>query len=302
MIWALQSTGGTAAQELVNRHTLVKDLGILSRPGTTNINLRISQTLGYSVNGIITLLVNRKQTGQVNQLYLQQELKYSAVVEDNGRFRITNTLSHNLGLLFLFDSLTRFRNDETTLTTRLDIALGHHVAFNFTSALSTRLFNDYSTRVTDSGNQVRILNSGFFTPLLWLLSAGFTGTVHKCGRIILGLSSAKLTWVLNRQVYQAQGVETFFGAPQPKGYLLEYGLALQLLIDKDLFRRVHWNCDILVFKNYLKPVDLTLKNIFTVTINKFLQTNIQTRIFYEEEVSRSLQLENLVSLGFYFNL
>lgn len=293
---------GATAQELICHHTQVTDLGLLSQPGKTNYNLRISGTLQYSLTGSLTLLVNPQKTTGVNQFFLLQDLKYSSLFEDNGRVRITNIFIHNLGLQVFFDSITRFQRDENILTTRVDISAGSRWAFNFTSILSTRLFNDYNILVTDSGARLRILNAGFLTPLFWNFSTGITLYIRQTGRLILGISAAKLTYILNRQVYREQGIDTFFGVPESKGYSFEYGVALQLLVDRDILKRIHWNCDILLFKNTEKPVDMALKNIFTFRISKFLQVNIQTRLFYEEEVSKSLRIENLVSLGFYFHL
>jgi len=58
---------------------------------------------------------------------------------------------------------------------------------------------------------------------------------------------------------------------------------------------------LLIFKNYLKPVDLVLDNLVGIRINKFLKTSIRTHVTYESAVSRNLQIENMVSVGFGFN-
>jgi len=77
---------------------------------------------------------------------------------------------------------------------------------------------------------------------------------------------------------------------------------MHVLIDKEIGRWGKWDCDILVFKNFNKPVDLVLKNLIGIKINKFIKTSIQTRLIYEEDVSKSLQMENLISLGFAIRL
>ena len=64
---------------------------------------------------------------------------------------------------------------------------------------------------------------------------------------------------------------------------------------------VRWNCDLLFFKNYKKPVDMTLRNLFGIRINKFLKTTVQTRILYEKKIIDHLQVENMISIGFYFH-
>lgn len=293
---------GASAQELMHHHTLIKDLGLLSKPGISNINLRISHNLQYSVTGSLSTFLNWKKTGEVSHLFLLQDLKYSSLFDDNGSVRISNTFTHNLGLQIYLDSISRFQRDENMITTRIDIVLKGGCAYNFTSVLSSRLFNDYTTVVNDSGVRRRTLTSGFLTPLLWTVTSGFNFIIRQTGKLLFGISAAKMTFILNRQIYQLQGIDSFFGVPESKGYIFEYGLALQLLIDRDLFKIVHWDCDLQLFKNYQKPLDMNLKSIFTLRINKFLRASLQTRVFYDESVSKKLQIENFVALGFYVHL
>ena len=118
----------------------------------------------------------------------------------------------------------------------------------------------------------------------------------------MGLTAAKLTWIRDKRIFKELDVPAYYGVPKGKNWKLEYGLSMHLLVDKDILNRVHWDCDMQLFKNYEKPPDLSLKNLVGVRINKFLKTNIQTRVVYEEDLSKNLQIENLISVGFYFNL
>ncbi len=296
------SMTGAPAQELIRGKTRINDLRLLSHAGGSNVNLSISQSLQYAVTGAFTTFFNWKKTGEVNNLFLLQNLKYNSLFDDNGIVKISNSFTHNLGVQFIPDSITILKADDNVITTSVEVALSKRYAYNLLSVISTRLFNDYTIMVDDSGTRQRILNSGFFTPLLWTFATGITLLLPQTGKVAFGVAAGKITYILNRQVYRDQGVDSFFGVPESKGYNFEYGLSFQLLIDKDLLSRVHWNCDLLLFKNYQKPVDLTLRNNFTIKISKFLQASVQTRILYEEAVCKSLQIENVVSLGFYFHL
>lgn len=298
----LIGTTGASAQELFRGPTPVNNLALFTQKGGSNVNLRITQSLQYAVTGSLTTFLNWEKTGEVNHFFLLQGLKYNTLFDDNGSVKISNTFSHNLGVQIIPDSITLLKSDENILSTRLDVVITSKCSYVLTSELSTRLFNEYTTIVDDSGSQQQVLRSGFFTPLLWTISTGISLLLPKTGKVSFGISSGKLTYILNRKVYQQQGVDRFYGVPESKGYTFEYGLSFQLLIDKALLNRVQWNCDLMVFKNYQKPIDLTLRNMFTFKIAKFLQAKLQTRVLYEEEVSKSLQIENIVSVGFNFQL
>ena len=168
--------------------------------------------------------------------------------------------------------------------------------------MCTRLFPSYLYSTDPVGNLVRTSNTSFLTPLLLTCSVGFGYNFGGFGSFSLGISAAKFTWVRNKAVYNQQHIEKFYGVPRGKSYVYEYGLSVHLRVDKDLLKRVHWNCDLLIFKNYQMPADMILKNLIGIRISKFLKVSIQTRLFYETEVSKSIQSENMLSMGFYYNL
>jgi hypothetical protein len=270
--------------------------------GNSNVSLRITQDLQYSVSGSLALFFNGGENSQYNSIFLLQGLRYNSILEDHRTFRLTSVFVHNLGVQYFFDSISRFHIDENTLETRLEFSPVHAVSLNITSIVSTRIFNRFEQSTDAKGTKVKLLNAGFLTPLVWTLSPGFLFIVPGYGKLNLGITAARLTYVRNRQIWKIRGVERFYGVPEGKQYALEYGWAFQLQVDRDLLPKLHWNCEIQLFRNYMKPVDMTVKNIFGLRINRYLRTNLQTRLFYQEEVSHKLQVENLLSFGFYFHL
>jgi hypothetical protein len=118
----------------------------------------------------------------------------------------------------------------------------------------------------------------------------------------IGISSAKLTWLLDQDIFDKTGCDSFYGVQKGRRKLIEYGLSVHLLIDRGIGKKLQWNCDLLLFKAGNSPADLTLKNLFAYRINRFLKTSLQTRLFYDEDVSKQLRMENLLSFGFDFHL
>ena len=143
-----------------------------------------------------------------------------------------------------------------------------------------------------------LLNSSFMTPLTCNFSAGIGVSKPQFGTFTLGLTGCKLTFIRDKTIWDALGVAEYYGVPKGKNMKLEYGLTLQIMIDKDILKFVHWNCDFLAFKNYQKPIDVSLKNQIGLKISRLFKGNIQTRLNYNESVSRNLQLENTITAGF----
>ena len=118
----------------------------------------------------------------------------------------------------------------------------------------------------------------------------------------MGFSGGKLTFIRDISIFEIRKSNSFYGVEKGRNYLLEYGMTFQMLIDKDLSKNLHWNCDLLLFKNYHAPVDLTFRNNIGLKINKYLKTSMSTKILYEEKLSKHLQFENLISIGFTIRL
>jgi hypothetical protein len=295
--------GGCGGQEVVWKDSVrLPGLQQHIRSSLPLLKLRISTEVSYSMTFSTLLFLNWQREKNANQFALLHNLRYRSTLGNGRGFLLTTVITHNLGLQCFFDSITRFQPDENIIDSRLDFRITRHLSWSLVSNVSTRLFNGYDYQVNDSGMTVRTLNSSFLTPLFWMLSTGFTVTMTNFGSLSFGLTGGKLTYVHNRRIYDAGGPDPFFGVPGSKGYLLEYGWSLHLLIDRDIFSRVHWNCDLLLFKNLNNAPDLAIRNLFSIRINKFLKASMQTRLYYEEQVSRRIQLENLVSVGFWFLL
>jgi len=258
---------------------------------------RFTNELDYSLTTNGFFLIKWLHDKKDNQVNLYQNLRYQCLLQNNKNFRLSNTLNHNLGIQHYFDSITKVNIDDNTLITKLDVQIRGRFACTFDSRITSRLMNGFDYRTTDSGNQVRILNSSFLTPLTWTFSVGLGYNCKKFGSLSLGISAAKLTYILNRQIFGIRGITNYYGIEEGKTHLIEYGFTFQLLIDKDILKMLHWNCDLQLFKNYNAPADMMLKNLFGLRINKFFKTYLQTRIYYEEKLSKHLQFENILSVG-----
>jgi hypothetical protein len=303
MLFAWLMPAGGGGQTLVLQDTLV--LATIKSPVDPVVPLvkyRFSQDIEYSFTFSNVLFLNWQRGNGNNQVALLQHLKYHSLIDNTRSISINTSFDHTLGMQFFFDSISRFQPDDNTLDNRLEITLHKNLKILIQSNLTTRLFNAYNYSTGQTGNLTRTISSSFFTPLLWTFSAGFGWVVPRLGMFSMGLSAAKLTLIRNRAVYEESGVSEFYGVPRDKGLLFEYGLSLHLVVDKNFLNRIQWNCDVLVFKNYKKPIDLVMRNLVGIRINKFVKASIQTRLFYEEETSKNIQVENLISVGFYFLL
>lgn len=288
-------------QFLVLKDTMV--LTTIENPfdhGVSPLKFHLTQDLEYSISFSNLLFLNWQRVSGDNQAALFQYIKYKTKLNNARNFTISTSFIHNLGVQVFFDSISRFQPDENVMDTRIDLRVQKNLCLTVLSNVSTRLFNAYDYSSDTSGDLMRTLRAAFLTPLLCTFSAGLGWTVPRYGTLTVGLSAAKLTLIRNKEVYDELGISEFYGVPKDKSHAFEYGLSLHLTVDKKFSGRIQWTCDAQAFKNYKKPIDIVIKNLIGIRINKFLKTSIQTRLLYEQQVSKCLQVENLITIGFFY--
>jgi len=262
---------------------------------------KFSNQFDYSISATAYYNINGSHDKSSGQLSLLQNIKYRITILSK-KFQITNDLVQNLGLLYYFDSISKFQTDENILTTRITCNVGHGVRIMASSILTTRIFNAWDATAGTGGSLGRTITSSFLTPLIGNFSGGLGFDLGKTGTLDAGVSSVKLTWLLDRGIFEKTGLDSFYGVKKGRRKLIEYGLSMHLLIDRTIGKKLQWNCDLLLFKADNSTVDMTMKNLFTYKINRFLKTSLQTRLFYDEDVSKQLRMENLLSFGLDFHL
>jgi hypothetical protein len=232
-----------------------------------------------------------------NILILLQSLKYRVQYKKDSILSFLNSITHDLGGQFFCDSIAQIHPDETTLATRLVCNPKKFLNLSFTSDLTSCLINNYSFDTDQNGKLHRTPTCSFLTPLVLTFSLGFGHSWPGSFDLNFGVTSAKLTWIRNRNIPGAQNSQSFYGVPKGKRYLFEYGLSFRFLADKDVCGKIHWNCDLLLFKNFLSCMDVSLKNILTLKLGKFIRTSIQTKILYGEKTGKNFRIENNVDIG-----
>lgn len=290
------------AQNLIFRDSILVSLQQQPLPPASLVSYRIIQQAEYGLALSNLLYLNWQKDPGVNQISFVQRLLYRTDFSNERNFKAAGTFNHDLGIQLFFDSICRFQPDVSAFELKTEVKAGKYLVISMITKLSTRLFNNYNYSIGPNGDLQRILQSGFFTPLVLTFSAGFGLRYHGLIFFHLGLTGGKLTYIKNRDVYNEQKIKSYHGVSIDRSYLFEYGIAFQMVIDKDLSGSINWNVECNLFKNLKKPVDLAIKNLIGWKIGKHFKGIVKTNIFYEQETSRKVQFENLFSLGFLLNI
>ena len=295
----LGTISGLSAQEIKEKFPVL--LWPPGSPGNARNILRAHaiQELEYSISVSASHFQNKSGNDFVISF---QSLKYKFSLAFPGAIILSGKIHHELGFRFFSDSTTVISPDETIISARILATLIKNCKLDFSSDVSTRIFNKSEAVADVNGNLHIQKTSSFMNPLIADLSIGLSYIQSGFGEIKLGTSSARFTLITDSGIFGRIGAGQFYGIPEGKKHLFEYGLSLQLQIDKELLKKLHWKCDLKIFKNYLSPADLSLNNIFSYNLNRFISVTFRTFISYERAVSKKIQMENHINIGFSLQL
>jgi hypothetical protein len=284
--------------------SLSKDNALLQRSALLVLLLpgyKVQENLSYSLSLGNFFTSKNKESPHPNWLSLLQTLDYKGSIERKNRFIFNSGLHHELGFQYLFDSLLSKQQDRNTLTTRIKWPLFGHVSLSLASDAETQLLNTFG-RQHDSSGFHKILMSAFLTPLQCVFSGGIDLSLKDLCSFNLGISSAKMTLVCDQSVYTASHQDKFFDVRKNEYVHFSYGISSELSLTKQFNKVLDWDCNIKAFKDFNMPLDVNINNELKLTAGRHFKTSIMTRITYDREVNPTVEVENMITVGFFIEV
>lgn len=301
LVFFMGLAGDALSERIPSPVFLVPDQnGDTARLTTDTVNgVRKRSELDISLLFSGNYLINWARDPSDGSLLAMEEIKYRFSLEEKKRYLFTGQFTHTFAMQHFFDSITRVQADRNTLLFQIDLFPERTFRLAFTLQAETQLFDGYSV-VTGSAGIGRQRTSTFLTPLVVTISFGPGLYLKKTGMVKLGISGGKITWLRDKALANRYA-QSLYLLPEGKQALVEYGLILSFNADRELLKRLRWSCDLLLFKRYDKPAELNLKNQFSFRITRYLKAMLQTRVLYEDQLSKHLQMENILSVGVSFH-
>ncbi len=259
--------------------------------------LKLTECLDFNCQASLFLAPAGMKPQSENYAAISHDIRHTFSLSSGTKWSMKNEFFHSLGFQYFFDSVNRISLDETKLTLAADMLLPGRVSFRIIAGLQSGLLPEYLYQPNDSGTLVRILTKSFLTPLLVNIQPGMAWSWPGVGDISLALTGLKITWVMDDRVFRS-GLDQFCGVPAGKQWRVEYGIAIKARFSYQLMRLFSWSLDMNGFKNFKDPWDVELKNLIEVKPARFFKICLKTRLFYESDMYRKIQVENSLSAGF----
>lgn len=95
-----------------------------------------------------------------------------------------------------------------------------------------------------------------------------------------------------------------YGVDSSSVYHMELGVESRTYLDRELVHNVRWKSTLGLFAAFNNPdlPDLQWENVVAMQVNQWLGVNFQLDMFYDRDLSNTIQVKEVFSLGFSFTL
>lgn len=100
-------------------------------------------------------------------------------------------------------------------------------------------------------------------------------------------------------------LSTIYGLDAGESFMNEAGLSAFFKLEKEIWTNVLYSGTLESFwnaQNSLESTDVSFSNEFTARINNYLSTNFQFVIVYDDDITKELQIKQVLSVGLTFSL
>lgn len=140
--------------------------------------------------------------------------------------------------------------------------------------------------------------SDFFAPAYFNQNIGYALTPGKDISFQAGAG-------FKQTIVTIDELATSYGVDEGKNFRMEYGLNLGVNYSAEILENVRLISSFESFSNLavsLSSTDFIFRNELIGNINKYLNTNVQFTLMYDDDFSREIQLKQVLAVGLTFNL
>lgn len=155
---------------------------------------------------------------------------------------------------------------------------------------------NYQTNPFGDGRELPVKVSDFFSPAIFTQTVGLTYEYGNWFLQRVGLAGKEAV-VVDRPL------RPVFGVAPDRLARVEVGLETQTGINLLILENTRFESSLTLFKSFGETAlpDMFWENLLHIKANQWLTTNVEVVLLYNEDVSRQLQLKEVISLGVTFS-
>ena len=203
-----------------------------------------------------------------------------------------NTLDLNMGLIKQGSDQARKSDDRFEIASKLGYKASKYWYYSALLSFRTQFFDGFDPAISDSS----VLISSFMAPAYIHLSIGMDYQPNKYFSMMVSPLSARTTLDLNDTLAD----RGMFGLKPGNKALFEIGGYIRFVYKKEVIKNVLLATKLSLFSSYSdhpENIDVDWENNINMVVNKFLTTNFILHLLYDDNVTRRLQVKEVLGVG-----
>ncbi|MEA3505722.1 MAG: DUF3078 domain-containing protein [Bacteroidota bacterium] len=216
-----------------------------------------------------------------------------------------NNLNFGYGIMRLDGNDYKKSDDKIQIETKYGLRASKKWFYSAAISFKTQ-FNDGFKYKDDTKTKV----SDFFAPAYLTYSLGMDYKPHKNLSILLSPATGKTTFVYNDSLSNAGA----YGVDVGKNIKTEVGSYIKMQFKTDILKNIELKSNLDLFSSFTnnpKNIDINWEAYITMKVNKYISTNIQTHLIYDDDINIEykegksgphLQFKELFGVGFTYKI
>lgn len=259
----------------------------------------------WSYSGKASLLFNQAAfsqwaSGGVNNISLGFSVDYDVHYRENGWSWDTKS-SGSYGLSYIQgDKFLKKTNDRLEINSLLGKEFSDTWSYSTILNFKSQIAHGYRFGTNEEGEETRSLRTQFFSPAYLQFGVGLYWKKSTDLWLNIAPFTQRITFVSRQFTQDLAEDKAYFGVSKGNSHLFELGASISGFYKFEVLENIFIENRLALYTDYLgkpKNIDLDYSLTATMKVNKYISTQLEVQLVYDDNAVQNLQSREVFGVG-----
>lgn len=259
----------------------------------------------WSYSGKASLLFNQTAfsqwaSGGVNNISLGFSVDYEVHYRENGWSWDTKS-SGSYGLSYIQgDKFLKKTNDRLEINSLLGKEFSDTWSYSTILNFKSQIAHGYRFGTNEEGEETRSLRTQFFSPAYLQFGVGLYWKKSTDLWLNIAPFTQRITFVSRQFTQDLAEDKAYFGVSKGNSHLFELGASISGFYKFEVLENIFIENRLALYTDYLgkpKNIDLDYSLTATMKVNKYISTQLEVQLVYDDNAVQNLQSREVFGVG-----
>lgn len=259
----------------------------------------------WSYSGKASLLFNQAAfsqwaSGGVNNISLGFSVDYDVHYRENGWSWDTKS-SGSYGLSYIQgDKFLKKTNDRLEINSLLGKEFSDTWSYSTILNFKSQIAHGYRFGTNEEGEETRSLRTQFFSPAYLQFGVGLYWKKSNDLWLNIAPFTQRITFVSRQFTQDLAEDKAYFGVSKGNSHLFELGASISGFYKFEVLENIFIENRLALYTDYLgkpKNIDLDYSLTATMKVNKYISTQLEVQLVYDDNAVQNLQSREVFGVG-----